>query len=109
MIKAIRLATAASLEEKDAPALSNPAVSRCVELWKNTREESRANGKTEYDAGKDAVLAYCAALPPLSGPQNISDFIACVGYAMAIQIMQEERGAKLIYAARIAHSSAPKE
>jgi len=109
MIKAIRLATVAHLEEKDSPALINPAVAHCVEVWISTRQESLENGKSEYNAGKDAALAYCAAMPPLSGAQNISDFIACVGYSLAIEIMPEARGANLLSAARIAHSTNPKE
>ncbi len=108
MIRAIQLETAARLE-KDSPALTNPAVAHCVEVWKSARQESLANGKDKYYAGRDAVLAYCAALPPLSGDQNISDFIACVGYGMAIEIFPETRGLNLLHAARVAHGTTPKE
>jgi hypothetical protein len=109
MIKAIRLPAAARLEEKDSPALNNLAVARCVEVWKTTRQESLANGKSEYCAATDAALAYCAAMPPLSGHQNISDFIACVGYSIAIDLIPKERGTNLLYAARVALSTLPKE
>jgi hypothetical protein len=109
MIKAIRLATAARLEEGDAPALNNPAVAHCVEVWKTARQESLASGKPEYKAEKDAANAYCAAMPPLSGHQNISDFIACVGYSLAIEIISEDKAAMLLTAARTAHSTVPKD
>jgi hypothetical protein len=109
MIKAIRLAAVAQLEDKDSPALINSTVAHCVSVWTSTREESLADGKSKFDAGRDAALAYCAAMPPLSGHQNISDFIACVGYSMAIGIIQEERATNLLNAARIAHSTSPKE
>ncbi len=109
MIKAIQLATAARLEADGSPALANPAVARCVEIWKSTRLESLANGKSEFYSGRDAALAYCAALPPLYGQQNISNFIACVGYAIAIQILPEDKAANLLSAARIASSTSSKE
>jgi hypothetical protein len=109
MIKAIRPATAANLEEEDAPVLNNPAVAHCAEVWKTTRQQSLANGKPEYKALQDAALAYCAAMPLLSGHQNISDFIACVGYSLAIEIISKDRAATLLSAARIAHSTTMKE
>jgi hypothetical protein len=109
MIKAIRLSTAGRLEEKDSPALLNPAVAHCVEVWKTTRQQSLANGESDYGAGSDAALAYRAAMPPLTGHQNIVDFIACVAYCMALEMIPEEKATSLLYAARTAFSIAPKE
>ena len=109
MIKAIRLATAAHLEDRDSPALINSAVAHCVSVWTNTREESLANGKAEHIAKHDATLAYCAAMPALYGHQNISDFVACVGYSMAIGILMEDKARNLLNAARIAYGASPKE
>jgi len=109
MLKAIRLSTAGRLDEKDCPALLNPAVAHCVEVWTTTRKESLANGESDYGAGADAAMAYRAAMPPLICHQNIVDFIACVGYCMALEMIPEEKAANLIYAARTAFSMAPKE
>ncbi len=109
MLKAINPAPAEPINENASPALNNPAVSRCFEVWKTARQESMAKGKTEYSAEKVAALAYCAAMPLLSGYQNISDFIACVGFCMALEMIPEEKAAVLLSAARIAHSTTAKE
>jgi len=105
MIKAIQLPTALRLEEASSPALKDPAVTRCIEVWKSTREESLANGKSQFYSGKDAASAYCAAMPPLTGYQNICDFIACVGYGLVIDIIREDRATKFLYAAQTALNS----
>jgi hypothetical protein len=109
MIKAIRLATVAHLEDKDSPALINSAVAHCVSVWASARLESMEDGKSEFSADNDAALAYCAAMPPLCGQHNISDFIACVGYSMSIGILREDKATRLLNAARIAHTTRPKE
>jgi hypothetical protein len=41
-------------------------------------------------------------LPPLSGFENIRDFIACVAHAMLIGAIMDNLGTKLLYAAQIA-------
>jgi hypothetical protein len=41
-------------------------------------------------------------MPPLSGYENIRDFIACVAHAMLIGAIQSEQGSKLLYAAQVA-------
>jgi hypothetical protein len=108
MLKAIQIKSTARLDE-DAPALANPAIARCVQVWKSAFDESAAQGKSKFDAGQDATLAYCAALPPLAGDQNISDFIACVGYAMAIEIISPIKAPELLLVARIARAAISKE
>jgi hypothetical protein len=105
MIKAIPPSKAARLEHDSCPALENSAVTYCVEAWKTALKESLANGKIEFYAGLDAAKAYRGAMPPLSGHRNICDFIACVGYALAVEIIPEDAGGKLLYSAQVALSA----
>jgi hypothetical protein len=42
-------------------------------------------------------------MPPLSGSENISDFIACVAHAMTAQIISPFMSTKLLYAAQVAY------
>ncbi len=42
-------------------------------------------------------------MPPLSGEQNIRDFIACAAHGMLIDAIDPPVGARLLYAAQVAH------
>ena len=86
-------------------AATNPAVARCVCAWIRANKAERAKGKDKYDAKRAANRAYLDALPPLSGDENISDFIACVTQAMIADIILESSGTKLLYAAQVAHTT----
>jgi hypothetical protein len=44
-------------------------------------------------------------MPPLSGPENIRDFIACVAHAMLIGAILGPDGARLLYAAQVAYQA----
>jgi len=84
MLKAIQPSNAKNREKTHLPALKTPAVAFCLEVGKTTREQSLAQGKSEFYSGKDAAQAYCRAMPPLTGYQNICDFIACVSYGVIL-------------------------
>jgi hypothetical protein len=61
-----------------------------------------AKGEHWDNASKSAGLAYRRAMPPLSGQQSISDFIACVAHGMLIGAIGGNNGTKLLYAAQVA-------
>ena len=92
--------------EADEPiaASANPAVARCLNAWTRTNKAERAKGKSKIIASIEADRAYCDAMPPLSGNENIRDFIACVTYAMIDHIILADKGTKLLYAAQVAHT-----
>ena len=93
--------------EADEPiaAIANPAVARCLNAWARASKAERARGKSKSEASIEADRAYLNAMPPLSGNDNIRDFIACVAYAMIDHIVLADQGAKLLYAAQIAHAT----
>ena len=84
-------------------AAANPAVARCLNAWARANQAERAKGKSKSDASNEADQAYCDAMPPLSGSENISDYIACVAHAMTAQIISPFMSTKLLYAAQAAH------
>jgi hypothetical protein len=111
----------------DLPALSNPAIVHCrkamervahealVELGlvaENEETPKRKDLETEHDleqfreqateAFKEVADAYREAMPPLTGADNIRNFIACVGHGMLLHIFKENEATKLLYAAQVA-------
>ena len=86
-------------------AATNPGVARCVCAWIRVNRAERAKGKDKYGARSAANRAYLDAMPPLSGSENIRDFIACVTHAMIADIILESSGSKLLYAAQVAHAT----
>jgi hypothetical protein len=103
MTEAIQTAPAPIETKIPFAAATNPAVARCVCAWISVNKAERAKGKDKYDASKAADRAYLDAMPPLSGDENIRDFIACVTQAMLADIILESSGSKLLYAAQVAY------
>jgi len=60
-------------------------------------------------AERCAGKAFRLAMPPLSGYRNICDFIACAGYGMIMGAIKNESGTKLLYSARVALATEPRE
>ena len=81
---------------------SNPAVARCLSAWEPVYRAALAKGRYKVHAADDAAQLYRDAMPPLSGYENIRDFIACVANAMLIGAIADDKGTKLLYAAQIA-------
>jgi hypothetical protein len=108
MIHALKPLKPKPAKESLTSAKDNPAVARCSEVWDRAfATMSRRKGYQEEDAIVEADQAYCKAMPPLVGFENICDFIACVGYGMLIKVFVEGHGTKLLYAAQVALSTIP--
>jgi hypothetical protein len=91
------------LLDPSCPASANPAVARCTHAYADAMQSAIDRRKHEYDAAKEAGNAYRQAMPPLSGHENIRDFIACVAHGMLIEAISGSDGARLLYAAQVAH------
>jgi|ERR1039458_1371234 hypothetical protein len=87
------------------PVSEIPAIAKCSRAWKNIYQKEIANGTYEGSAARLAGQAYRRLMPPLSGQDNIRDFIACVAYGLLIGAIEEKCGAKLLYAAQVAHTT----
>ena len=109
MITAIQPAAAENLEAAFYPSLKNPAVALCTEVWLKIHTATLKETGNVYTAERCAAKSYRLAMPPLSGYQNICDFIACAGYGMLLGAIKAENGSKLLYAAQVALATVPKE
>jgi hypothetical protein len=81
-----------------------PAVQRCCEARDQSLIESKAQNTGSYNTNQFAAEAYCAAMPDLSGYENIRDFIACTSYGMVNGLIDAVEGSKFLYAAQVASS-----
>jgi hypothetical protein len=91
------------------PALKNHAVALCAGAWEKIHAATREKTKNLYTAERCASIAYRLAMPPLSGYQNICDFIACTGYGILLGAIKPENGTKLLYAAQVALATIPQQ
>ena len=102
MSEAIEPANLKAAEEELSPALKNPAVAHCQEVREQVYRLALKKKKGGAVALLDAGEAYCHAMPPLIGYENICNFIACVGYGMLTRVFMYATGTKLLYAAQVA-------
>jgi|HubBroStandDraft_5_1064220.scaffolds.fasta_scaffold85983_1 hypothetical protein len=87
----------------DSP--QNDAVERCNRAWQRAYNKEVADideDEDTYPAKKAGNAAYRRAMPPLSGYQNICDFIACVTNALVLDAIAACDAKRLLAAAKIA-------
>ena len=92
-------------QSESTPAESvhaNPAVARCLDAFTRTYKANIAINQTKPAATDCAATAYREAMPPLTGPDNIRDFIACVAQGILVGAIDGAQSTKLIYAAQVA-------
>jgi hypothetical protein len=106
MSDAMYSVSAPTLTPDANPALQNPAIAHCCEVWESTFRQALNEGKSLVLARVAAHKAYQKSLPPLSGNRNIRNFIACVAHGMLQGSILSPAGARLIFAAQVAKSVA---
>ncbi len=107
MIQASQPNPAERVMDDFTPCLKNPAVALCNEVYLKIHKATRDQTRNLYTAERCAGIAFRLALPPLSGYQNICDFIACVGYGILLGAIKEKNSGKLLYAAQVALAAIP--
>lgn len=93
-----------SAEQASAPVSQNPAVLICCNAYHTTYEKAIAAKHGNVFSELEAEAAFRAAMPPLSGYQNICDFIACTAYGLLIRSIKADHAERLIAAAKVARS-----
>jgi hypothetical protein len=92
-----------------------PPVARCCQAMqtafraiRSTHKENGAESEAECQdrAAQAAQRAYCQAMPPLSGCENIRNFIACVAHGMLVEVFTGPESTRLLYAAQVANTAA---
>jgi hypothetical protein len=86
-------------------ATDNPAVSRCCDAYARAKQAAIDSGKNSIYAAADSMKAFRKALPPLTGHQNICDFVACIAHGMLIGVIGGADGTRLLYAAQVANTT----
>jgi hypothetical protein len=86
----------------------NLAVMLCQSSYEEWGEEAKKEGKPIESVIHAAKIGYCSLLPPVSGADNIRDFIACVTNGMALGIFSAKEGTSLLYGAQVAHTALTK-
>lgn len=94
-----------SSPDASGPVSTNSSVARCCQAYSDAIKFARSQGKDGYKGMADAKWAYRNAMPTLSSPENIRNFIACLAHAMLLDVID---GARLLYAAQVAHSALEK-
>jgi hypothetical protein len=97
-------ALAGSITTKDPSDNSGKeAIASCMRSW-NYAYKKRAEEKhpSEYECEKAGSKAYLNAVPPLSGLENICDFIACINYASMRGVVTHSDATHYLANARIA-------
>ena len=95
--------SATAAPENSANAIpKNPAIARCSAEWRRAYQGTIANGESDYTARQNAGWAYRRAMPPLTGQENISRFIACVAHGILIDAIEGKDATRLLYAAQVA-------
>src|ERR1035437_5379457 len=91
---------AATAADEPVPVSDNPAIVRCCNEWQRVFKELKA--KRDLAPGYFCDKAFRNAMPPLSGFENIRDFIARTAHGMLIGAIRDDLGSKLLYAAQVA-------
>jgi hypothetical protein len=94
-------APAASATAINSPE-PNPAIARCYQAYRQAAKAAREQGKYDFQIESSAREAYRKAMPPLSGVENIRNFIACIAEGMLNESIGSADGMRLLYAAQVA-------
>jgi hypothetical protein len=80
-------------------------IDRCIKAHNKARSDAYARTQNRFTARDAGASAYCNAMPPLIGAENIRDFIACVAQGLLIGAVENKDAGKLLYAAQVASSA----
>ena len=87
----------------------NAALARCYLAFEQERDALIESGETKNSASYHARDAFHRAVPLLSSPENIRDFISCIAHGILVGMINEQTGARLLYAAQVARAALPTE
>lgn len=93
---------------------SRAAIKRCCDAWQRAfnkflKEKNVSGDAANVFAAHRAAPAYCQAMPPLAGYENICDFIACAAHGILLDAIPEKRANQLLYAAQVALATLNRE
>jgi len=92
---------------QDAPErpTENAAVTRCIRAFQRAYKKELDDldeDESKFPAEEAGREAYLRALPPLSGFENVRDFVACIAYADLTGIIRQSDAAHFLDSAKVA-------
>ncbi|HEY6491070.1 MAG: hypothetical protein WCC26_01210 [Terracidiphilus sp.] len=100
------------MNDPQATTETNPAIVRCCDALARAYQdvfacpEPNETDKDRETRARDAAIeGFRKAMPPLCGPDNIRNFIACVAYGMLFEVFADAESRHLLYAAQVANSA----
>jgi hypothetical protein len=88
------------------PKQARAAIKRCCAAWQRAYDASlETTPRDDFDkinAAHEADSAFCKAMPPLAGCENIRAFIACAAHGILIDAIPKKSASQLLYAAQVA-------
>ena len=105
MTEALEITPAPSEAQEPRSIYENPAIARCMSVWSRAWKIAEKAGRSDIYNSHESGIAYRHAMPLLTGEENIRDFIACVAQGMLIGAISGPDGARLLYAAQVAHTT----
>jgi len=87
------------------PSSGNPAIAQCCKAYADVLKLAPSKGRVDFETVSRAEKAYREAMPPLSGNENIRDFLACLAHGMLIGAISLTDGTRLTYVAQVAYSA----
>jgi hypothetical protein len=91
----------AEANAKERPT-QNAAIVRCLRAWQRAYKKTYTDPESDYHAKRAGDRAFLRAMPPLSGFENIRDFVACVTYALVVDVLRQKDAEALLISAKIA-------
>jgi hypothetical protein len=93
------------LSLQSGAASLNPAIARCRAAYEIAVQREKKRNRSNHEAASAGGEAFRNAMPPLSGYENIRDFIACTAYGMMFGAVGSMDGTHFLYAAQVAISA----
>jgi len=87
------------------PELNDTPISHCCEAWNRRFQTAVAEGRGVVSCSVRANEAYRLAMPPLTSPENIRDFISCVTHGLLFGTIIDAMAKRLLYAAQVASAA----
>jgi len=84
------------------PTSDNPAVRNCCDAYLAMHRACLAAGDGNVFSELDAEKVYRATMPPLSGYQNICNFVACTAHGISIGAINKEQANSFLASAQAA-------
>lgn len=81
-----------------------PAIHKCCKAWYAAYQSAEDRGFNQVSTWLRANEAYRNAMPPLTTPENIRDYIACLNHGMIINAITHPFSGRLLSAAKLAAS-----